>query len=667
MSTLRLESIPIPASDMGALNPLPALDKRLRGTPREDAFELSEDDGLFLDYGPVYYVYPYKMQDNYSRELHEHCEPAVVLENEFLRATFFPERGGKLHSLYDKEHGRELLFSNSVLRPSNLAVRNAWMSGGVEWNCGYIGHHPFTCDKLHAALTHLDDGTPVLRMYQYERIRSVVYQMDFFLPDGSRMLFVRTRIVNRSFSVVPMYWWSNIATPGVAGSRVIVPATTTYTARGGHPVKIALPVFNGVDVTYPDRNRIAIDYFWNIPEKERKFICQVDPDGFGLVQTSTARLKGRKLFVWGDSAGGRKWQHFLSADGESGRYNEIQAGLAKTQYECLPMPPNTAWEWAEAYGAIELDPTLAHGSWEEARRETEEKLGALLGEDDLEALLQNTKPMARRPADKTLFRADGWGALERERRKFSGQPDLAPHLDFGPLGKEQEPWLSLLHTGTLGCHDPLAEPTSYMLQDAWTRLLEQAAADKDKDNWFTLLQLGLSYLATEQYEPAREMLKRSLKAASSPWALYALGLLADRLGDKAESVEYLLQAYHTLPQNVSLAKAVLRTLYDNKDYELLKTTYESMPKALQNNCRNLVFYAFALVSLGEIDAAEKILYREGGLLVPDIREGETVTFDLWQTIARARGEDTAYPPAFVDFRMFADAAWLMGGEIIKED
>ena len=50
-------------------------------------------------------------------------------------------------SLYDKVNQKELLYVNDVIRPSNLAVRNAWVSGGVEWNIGVIGHYPFAYAK----------------------------------------------------------------------------------------------------------------------------------------------------------------------------------------------------------------------------------------------------------------------------------------------------------------------------------------------------------------------------------------------------------------------------------------------------------------------------------------------------------------------------------------
>ncbi len=668
MSDFRLEKITLPSAEFNGNGSLPSISQKLRLSDVKDVFELDEADGLYVNYGMVDYAFPYKTQDNYGRELHNREYTAVVLENEYLKAVFLIELGGRLYSLFDKIRQRDLLFVNSVIRPCNLAVRNAWLSGGIEWNCGYVGHHPFTCDLMHTAKTSLDDGTPVLRFYQFERIRSVVYQIDCFLPEKSKLLFVRTKIINPRFNVVPMYWWSNVAVPDIKGSRVITPADDTFTLRDMHPVKIPVPVYNNKDITYPSDNVISIDYFWNIPSNERKFICHADKDGYGLIQTSTSRLQGRKLFVWGDSEGGRRWKNFLTADNESGSYCEIQSGLAKTQYECLPMPPKTVWEWVEAYGAVKLGKEKAHGSWKAARTEAQRCLDELITEKEAEELLVKTEKMSKSRAEEMLLYADGWGALEEKRREKCGEPPMCEYLDFGKTSSEQAAWLNLLENGSIGFSKPYKEIESYMYQTEWTSLLKAAVSQKDKENWAAWLHLGLSFFINKDYERAEEYLQKSIKLSASPWALYALSVLNRDRGQHDEEVEYMLKASRMLPDDLSLAKAALRCLYENKKYKELSDVYENLGSELQANPRCAVYYAFALLSQGKTEKAEQILYKDGGLIVPDIRECETITLDLWISVQKAKAkrdnkefdETNAVPPRFVDFRMFADSDWLNG-------
>ena len=70
---------------------------------------------------------------------------ALTLENDILRATFLPAHGGRLLSLFHIPSQRELLNVNPVYQPANLAIRNAWFSGGIEWNVSQYGHTFGTC------------------------------------------------------------------------------------------------------------------------------------------------------------------------------------------------------------------------------------------------------------------------------------------------------------------------------------------------------------------------------------------------------------------------------------------------------------------------------------------------------------------------------------------
>ncbi len=662
MTIIKCEKLTIPSAHFNGESSLPPIAVQCSLRSFDNGFFLEEDDGLFLRYGEVESGYPYRYQDMYDRALEPVQYDAVVLENDNLKATFLPAFGGKLWSLIDKRRDRELLFANDVVRPCNLAVRNAWLSGGIEWNAGFRGHHPYTCSFLHTAQTRLEDGTPVLRFYYFERMRCAVVQMDFFLPRDSEMLYARIRITNPNDEVVPMYWWSNAAVEEKDGNRIIVPARQSYTAVAGEGqkfkvVKIDIPLRDGTDISYPSKNLSSKDYFWTVEPDARKYVCQLDAQGYGLCQTSTGRLKGRKLFVWGDSQGGHRWTNFLTADGKEGRYNEIQSGLACTQYECLPMPPHTVWEWLEGYGALQVCREKAHGDWKEAREAVEEGLDRLVTEERLERLLEETRAMARTAAPEKLFSMEGWGALEAYRRSRMGGSMMNDHLDFGHMGPQQLDWKRLLDEGTIGRHAPDEVPPSYQRQKEWLALLEQALEDRDKDNWYAQYLYGTAMIAEKSYEKAFVHLKRSLELENTPWGNYAMAVCYEKLGEGEKETEFMLAAYELRREDLSLSRELLRCLHEGEKSEQAVRMFEKAAATIRQDARCQLYYAYALARLGRVKEAEGILCGQDILVVPDVREGELTVTQLWYEIQERKGVAVIgqRPPRELDFRMTGDS------------
>ncbi|MEG2769411.1 MAG: DUF5107 domain-containing protein, partial [Oscillospiraceae bacterium] len=150
MSTIKIESLIIPAVDRGVDDAVPPVYRTFNPQQPHNSLD-GDNDELFLGYGFETGGFPYTYQNNYTRELTDKSFKSVVLENKFLKAVFLPELGGRLWSLFDKVANRELLFVNPVYRLGNLSTRNAWFSGGVEFNCGIIGHHPHTNDEIYSA------------------------------------------------------------------------------------------------------------------------------------------------------------------------------------------------------------------------------------------------------------------------------------------------------------------------------------------------------------------------------------------------------------------------------------------------------------------------------------------------------------------------------------
>ena len=668
MSELKIKTWSMPAADLGPESPFPPLSSNqelhiAQSVSPEVPGEILQN----MTYGHLPNILPYAMQDGYNRERKRRDFRVAVLENNVLKATFLLEFGGRLWSLYHKPSGRELLFVNPVFQPANLALRNAWFSGGVEWNVGTIGHSPFTCAPLFAARVEGTDGTPILRMYEWERIRQVTYQIDAWLPDASPVLFVKVYIRNPHAGEVPMYWWSNMAVPETPDTRVIVPAESAYRYTYDHLDVIPVPKQAGLDYTYATRNARAADFFFHVSDDAWPWIAALDGNGTGLVQVSTQRLKGRKLFVWGMGRGGRKWQEFLSIPGQS--YFEIQAGLARTQLEHVPMPANTEWEWLEAYGLLEAKANQVHGSdWQQAIGAVEISLQELIPRSKLEAELLQSKSFAKLSPIELIQYGSGWGTLERLRREKMGEPPFADaEMPFGEgsLGDAQSEWLELLKTGKFP-ENVFPSAGSFMVQSEWKTLLEKAV--ETSPNWLACLHLGLMRHYAGDPAGAQQVWSHSLTLKRNPWALRNLGMLALAANQMDIAVEHYFKAIHMAPDLLLLAvecgKIFIEANRPRQWIELLPSFSDS----IRARGRMRLLEARARLALGQIDQAGQII--ETLPVIEDIREGELSLSQLWleynvqrlsrqenfpithDLISRARHQ---FPlPASLDFRMTDD-------------
>ena len=695
-STLKFEPYAMPAASLGACNPLPDF-----GAKTDIHAELKFDDSVpererrFFTYGKVNGILPYLFQDNYDRVKRERAFKAAILENEYLKAVFMPEIGGRLWSLYDKQAGRDLLHVNPVFQPANLALRNAWFSGGVEWNIGMTGHTPFTCSPLFTVETALPDGTPVLRMYEWERIRRVSYQIDAWLPEGSQFLYVRIKLCNTNNKETPMYWWSNVAVTEAEDVRVISPAESAYWFDYHRVVnKRPVPVLEGIDRSYTTRVPHSMDTFFDLDQQRRKWITAVNGEGFGLIQTSTDRLLGRKLFMWGNGAGGKHWQEFLAVPGTEG-YIEIQAGLAKTQMQHIPMPALARWEWLEAYGAISVCPEKAHGAWTGAYEAVEAALEAKLPRAGVDAELKRVSAAldamsggasdgARGTDKKTapdaalddaqnnaqsgpvfMLAGSGWAALEKTRLAALSQDFPVDGLAFdeSSLDGDQAPWLELLRTGALPNRDPAQAPAAYLVQDEWREMLEASIRKGLSDNWHAWLQLGVMHYAAGDAAAARADMEKSIELTPSAWAYRNLSVLynKDNNPDKALS---LMEKSVALKPILPIAIEYARLLLEAGQYGRLADFIEGCAAGVRENWRLQIMKAQAAIHLKDYDAALAVLNAD--LTANDMREGEVLLSDMWvqvhrQILIRDGAADSDeldkqvlrdYPlPKHLDFRM----------------
>lgn len=660
-STLTLDRLVMPSGSLGPVNPLPPITGG--ADVHEDAGGEGIDDELRfgLGYGKVGSVLPYLKQDGYSRELADAAHPIAVLENELVRAQFLLDLGGRLWSLIDKRTGRELLHRNPVFRPANLALRNAWFAGGVEWNLGTTGHWPLTCSPLHAARVRRADGTVALRMYEYERMRGLVVRIDVSLASDAPLLVVTVTLRNPRITDVPVYWWSNIAVPERDDVRVVAPAETAY--RFGYEGTLSTVAFpdgygDGVDRSYTTRSRDAADYFFELGRAPMPWIAALDADGTGLFQASSARLRGRKLFLWGTAQGSRHWQRWLT-DGDH-PYLEIQAGLARTQLEHLPMPAEATWRWTEVYGLAEADAVATHGSWGDAiaagadavRRTGAERVIAR----------EDSRDDANDTIVEVLQRASGWGALEDLRRARAGEPPLsddAAPFPSSSLGPEQSWWVDLLHERPAADADPFAGPSSYQSDPMWESIVTAAPG------WTARLHQGVLAAAQGRWDAAAQAWQASIDACDNGWSWRNLGVAAMREGNAVEASDAYAKAHALLPHLLPLSIEAVRQLLDAGRPADALTLIESLDAAQRSDGRTRYAEAEASLAVGDLGRCAILL--ETGIEIADLKEGEASLDGLWldYQAARLAAEDGVAvtdafreraardfpPPERYDFRM----------------
>lgn len=659
---LRFEDYIINSAEIFEANPLPDIKNN---TYIHAGYELtsnvSEEEKTHIGKGMLNTILPYKIQDNYNRDLKPKAYKAAILENDYLKAVFLPELGGRLWSLFDKKENMELLYVNSVFQPGNLALRNAWFSGGVEWNVGIKGHNPLTCETL---FTQSIDGR-ILRMYEYERIRDIVYSIEATLDEDK--LFVKVNIENTSPEDKYMYWWSNIAVTEEEGTRVIVPADETFRCfyNSDHYVldKCSNPVAQGKDISYPQNLNISQDFFYKIPKESPKWIASLSKEGKGLCQFSSSILFGRKTFLWGTGKGGNRWNNWLSHSDE--RYIEIQAGLMHTQLEHFVMPKESSISWYECYTSLCCNPEKIHSeNWSDAKSEAYDNI---LRKFDILDIDHYCKELFKGSSAETEIIGSGWGYVENAARKAQGLSGISSlNFEINSVGEEQKMWLELLDKGTFPCPDKDKAPVSYIVNPFWLTTLEKAAENTVNQHWYTYYQLGVMHYANENTDKAKEYFEKSVKEQPNAWAYRCLCYLYKNEYANMEMTEkYLHLAMEENTCHRSLYINYAEVLCFLGKYRECLAMIDSLETHYRNTGRIRLYKAIAHMNLGELEEAKDIL--KSGFEMPDIKEGEISVSDIWfklydrvvkeeypqkteEELKKLREEK--YPlPADLDFRM----------------
>ncbi len=273
-------------------------------------------------------IYPYESYvETVKRPRHKDYK-MIEIENNFIKAVFCPDLGGKLFSLRLKSKEKEVLYDSMAVKPVRILPRMAFISGGIEVSFP-ISHTPSQIEKVCYQVERVDDRLYV-RMGETEICHGMQWTLEFSLGEEDRFLTQRVIFNNPTNKVHPYMSWSNAAVPAREDSIISYPNGRVLS----HSREMSEFDWNG-DKKVSDFDRMY-GFFWKTTDCNA-FGVYNPSLGTGLYHIADQEeASGMKLWLYGIGEEER-WAYQTSIKKES--YVEIQASSIKEQADKKELRP----------------------------------------------------------------------------------------------------------------------------------------------------------------------------------------------------------------------------------------------------------------------------------------------------------------------------------------
>jgi tetratricopeptide (TPR) repeat protein len=236
-----------------------------------------------------------------------------------------------------------MFHRNDVIKPGMIAMRGAWISGGVEWNTGPHGHTATVLSPVNAITGKNEDGSAYLEIGNTEQIFRTQWTVRVTLHPGRSYLDEQIRIYNPTDGMHPYYFWNCTAFPNKPGTRFIFPMSlgTDHNAKEF----FNWPIHEGRDLSWLKNYPMYSSIFAVNCTHDFFGAYDVDADR-GIVQAADHRkLCGKKAWTWGEWEFGKTAEKNLT-DGDA-HYIEVQSGPLPTQGDYGMLGPHDHVSWQE--------------------------------------------------------------------------------------------------------------------------------------------------------------------------------------------------------------------------------------------------------------------------------------------------------------------------------
>jgi hypothetical protein len=262
----------------------------------------------------------------------------VVLENIFLRIMVAPELGGRVYSLFDKRIGKEILFSNPVVKPVRILPVWGFISGGIEFNFP-IAHSPNSISEV-GCRTGQSDGYGFIRVGEREARTGMEWVVELGLTEGCPALIQRTLLRNATGVDHPWMSWTICAVRSTEQTEFVHPPHAVLV----HDDRIVEAAWPGNNLNWDRTHKQMTALFWK-PGSAPQFGVFHHDLGYGLIHLADpARLPGKKVWTYGHGEH-RCWSQGTT-DGTQA-YCEIESGPLIDQSEKPMFPAGTERRYEE--------------------------------------------------------------------------------------------------------------------------------------------------------------------------------------------------------------------------------------------------------------------------------------------------------------------------------